>query len=163
MAEEMPERTSAKKITDPKELEENTLAAIKSFVCVDFWEGDPTTQIYADEFIHGLPFTPPDMPRFYNLREYDALNVWLQENTKTWDVYPGTILYETDSPGEYIIESGGSGITTWSGIEKGFYQNRHVSYLKVENGYAVRYDEYFDPLKKFNSINISIPSFPYLY
>lgn len=140
----------------------NAVAAVKSMVCVDFWE-EGCGEIYADDFVHGLPFTPPNMPRYYNLSEYDALNVWLQENTKTWDVYPGTVLYETDSEGEYIIESGGSGFTTWSGIEHGFYQNRHVSYLKVENGYAVRFDEYFNPLNKFNSINIRIPSFPYLY
>ena len=160
--ESVPERPEVPKLQG-EELQKNAIAAVKSMVCVDFWEDDGTSQTLANEFVHGLPFTPPDMPRYYNLREYDALNVWLQENTKNWVVYPGTVLYETDHEGEYIIESGGSGNESWSHCPDGFYQNRHVSYLKVENGYAVNYDEYFDPLKKFNSINISIPSFPYLF
>ncbi|MCC8152141.1 MAG: phenazine biosynthesis protein [Lachnospiraceae bacterium] len=150
-------------VLEGEALKKNTLAAVRSFVSVDFWEDDGTGQVYADNFVHQLPFTPRSMPRRYNLKEYDALNVWLQEHAKTWEVHPGTVLYETDSEGEYIIESGGCGKTTWSGIKNGFYQNRHVSYLKVENGYAVEFDEYFDPLKKFNSINQSIPSIPYLY
>ncbi len=161
-AETMPERAHAPVLTE-KEAEENALAAIASMVLVDFWEDDGTRTTLADDFVHRLPFTPEEMPKEYTLREYDALNVWLQKNTRTWDVYPGTILYETDHPGEFIIESGGSGIETWSGCPDGFYQNRHVSFLRIRNGYAVEFDEYFDPTKKFNSINISIPSFPYLF
>ena len=35
--------------------------------------------------------------------------------------------------------------------------------LKIENGYAKEFHEYFSTLNKFNSINVCIPTFPYLY
>ena len=146
---------------DPELLKKKTLMAVKSFVNVDFWE-EGSDSVYADNFVHGLPFTPDKMPRWYNRKEYDALNLWLQMHTHDWYVHPGTILYETDHEGEYIIESAGSGHMTWSG-GNGTYQNRHVSYLKIVNGYAVKFDEYFNTINKFNSINISVPSLPYLF
>ena len=32
-----------------------------------------------------------------------------------------------------------------------------------ENGFIIKYGEYLNPISKFNSINVSLPSFPWLY
>ena len=90
------------------------------------------------------------------------MNVWIGENCLEWDTYPNSVLYITDTPGTYIIESGGIGYMSWTGV-KGHYENREVSYLYIENGYAKEFHEYFNPANKFNSINSPLPTFPYLY
>ncbi len=135
-----------------------TKATLSKFVSVDFWDGN----INADDIVHELPFTPADMPRRYNAREYNALNMWIGENCLQWTTYPNTILYITDTPGIYIIESGGSGYMSWAGV-KGYYQNREMSYLYIEDGYAKEFHEYFNPANKMNSVNLPLPTFPYLY
>lgn len=146
---------------DPDALAANTLSALATFVNVEFaWSENP---VYSQDFVHELPFTPENMPRRYEGREYDALNAWLQEHTKTWIVHEGTVLYETDEPGEYIIESAGHGHMTWSHSGGATYQNRHVSWLKIVDGYATEYYEYFNAVNKYNSIGKSIPTIPYLF
>ncbi len=146
---------------DPEALEANAKRALDTFVNVEFWE-EEQYPVYSQNFAHELPFTPENMPRRYVGREYDALNEWLQEHTKTWIVHDGTVLYETDIEGEYVIESAGNGHMTWSNSGGATYQNRHISWLKIVDGYATDYYEYFNPVCKFNSIGVSIPTIPYL-
>jgi ketosteroid isomerase-like protein len=144
---------------DPEKLVEKTKATLARFVAVDFWDDE---QINANEIVHELPFAPPDMPKRYEANEYDALNVWISTNCLEWHTYAGNTLYETDEPGTYFIESGGAGFMSWAGV-KGHYQQRELSYLCIENGYAREFHEYFNPINKFNSINVSVPTFPYLF
>ena len=146
---------------DPKLMAENNQRAVATFVNVEFWE-ESQYPIYTQTFAHELPFTPYNMPRRYVGKEYDALNEYLQLHTHDWVVHEGTVLYETDEEGEYIIESAGHGFMTWSHSGGGVYQNRHVSWLKMVDGYATDYYEYFNPLNKFNSMGVSVPSIPYL-
>ena len=155
----MPIRDLVPDVTgDPEALAAQTKATLSKFVSVDFWEGE----INANDIVHELPFTPVNMPKRYNAREYDALNDWIGRNCLEWETYPGSILYETHVPGVYFIESGGVGYMSWTGVE-GVYQQRELSFLRIENGYAKEFHEYFNPLNKFNSINTPIPTFPYLY
>ncbi len=151
---------------DQEKLAVHAKGVVDTFVDVEFANvnfGDDDCPIYAQNFVHELPFTPENMPRRYEGREYDALNAWLGEHTKTWIVHEGTVLYTTDVEGEYIIESGGHGHMTWSHSGGHTYENRHVSWLRMVDGYAVDYYEYFNMVGKFNSIGVSIPTIPYLY
>lgn len=159
-AGDMPVKPPVRDVSgDPAALAAKTKATLSKFVAVDFWDDE---EINANDIVHELPFAPPDMPRRYEGRAYDALNAWISENCLAWTTYPGNTLYETDAPGVYFIESGGCGFMSWSGV-KGNYQQRELSFLRIENGYAREFHEYFNVTNKFNSINAPIPTFPYLY
>ena len=157
--ETIPERPPVPDCTYSAEaLEKQTKATLSKFVSVDFWDGE----INANDIVHELPFTPEGMPKRYNAREYDALNEWIGKNCLEWETYPGSKLYITDTEGVYIIESGGTGYMSWTGVE-GHYENREVSYLYIKDGYAKEFHEYFSPANKFNSVKLPLPTFPYLY
>lgn len=145
---------------DPEKLAQRTYATMKKFVAVDFW--DVEDQINHHDIVHELPFAPPDMLPRYDSRQYDQLNEWICNHAFDWITYPGSVLYETDEPGVYFIESGGVGEADWLG-KRGTYQQRELSFLRLEGGYAKEFHEYFNPLSKFNSGGVSVLTFPYLF
>lgn len=159
-AESMPDREPVPDLSGDEEAVCRQLKdTLSKFVAMDFWED---AEINANDIVHELPFAPDDMPKRYEGKAYDALNAWISGNCLEWKTYPGTILYVTDEEGVFFIESGGTGYMSWTGV-KGHYQQRELSFLRTEQGYVKEFHEYFNMTNKFNSINVSIPTFPYLY
>jgi hypothetical protein len=89
---------------------------------------------------------------------------WISRSTIRLIRYEDPIVYETDNPDIYFIELGTYGEMAWAGNDaQGGYRNRYVFYIEFENGWVKNHSECLNPINKFNSINISIPSFPYFY
>jgi len=109
-------------------------------------------------------FLPPEMKAAYFGDEKIAINIWTDRSVLSYKYIPGAVIYETDDPTVYFTETGGAGISEWQGNNiRGRYRNRYVMFDKFENGAMVRHHEYLNPINKFNSINVSIPTFPYYF
>jgi len=109
-------------------------------------------------------FLPPEMKAAYYGDEKIGIDIWTERSIISYKYQPGAVIYETDDPSVYFIECGGNGIAEWQGNNvRGAYRNRYVMFDKFENGALIKHHEYLNPLNKFNSINKSIPSFPYYF
>ena len=109
-------------------------------------------------------FLPPEMKAAYFGDEKIGIDIWTGRSVISYKYIDGATVYETDDPSDYFIETGGSGISEWQGNNiRGRYRNRYVMFDKFENGAMVKHHEYLNPINKFNSINKSIPTFPYYF
>lgn len=138
-------------------------ATLNFFINPSYWDPEVNC-VLADDFIHELVFAPKNMPRVYEGTEYDSINAWLGKNMGDGRVYDCKF-YNTDDPHVFIAEFNCYFDVTWGGaVEGGHYSNREISYIEInDQGLCSRLDEYFWTASKFNSIGVSIPSFPQLY
>lgn len=144
-----------------KRAEENVL----SFLTLDS-KAAAAKRVYSPDFHHAVWNAPPDMLEEYPPEDMPAFDAWVWGSiTGFWAGHPDMIPYATDDPHFYFLEAGGYGQTEWIGnYAKGSYGNRYIKYIEIDdNGLLARWDENLNPISKFNSINISLPSFPYLY
>lgn len=138
-------------------------ATLNFFINPSYWDPEVNC-VLADDFIHELVFAPRDMPRVYQGTEYDSINAWLGRHMGEGRVYDCKF-YNTHDPHVFIAEFNCYFDVTWGGAtEGGHYSNREISYIELNDaGLCARLDEYFCTTGKFNSIGVSIPSFPQLY
>jgi hypothetical protein len=109
-------------------------------------------------------FLPPEMKAAYSGDEKIGIDIWTTRSVISYKYLPDAVIYETDDPSIYFIECGGNGISEWQGNNvRGAYRNRYVMFDQFENGALIKHHEYLNPINKFNSINKSIPSFPYYF
>jgi|GEM_PF-1985151 len=109
-------------------------------------------------------FLPPEMKEAYYGDEAIGIDIWSTRSVISYKYFPDAVIYETDDPSIYFIECGGGGISEWQGNNvRGAYRNRYVMFCQFQNGALIRHHEYLNPVNKFNSINKSIPSFPYYF
>jgi ketosteroid isomerase-like protein len=109
-------------------------------------------------------FLPPEMKAAYYGDEKIGIDIWTTRSVISYKYMPDAVIYETDDPSIYFIECGGFGIAEWQGNNvRGLYRNRYVMFVQFENGALIKHHEYLNPINKFNSINKSIPSFPYYF
>jgi hypothetical protein len=109
-------------------------------------------------------FLPPEMKAAYYGDEKIGIDIWTSRSVISYKYLPDAVVYQTDDPSIYFIECGGDGIAEWQGNNvRGRYRNRYVMFDQYENGALIKHHEYLNPINKFNSINKSIPSFPYYF
>lgn len=116
-------------------------------------------------FLRYVWFVPPEMKDYYSAEEEPFMSLWSNLSTESFRFLPGAIVYETEDPNEAFFEASAYGMYHWEGNHSyGGYMNRYLMHITMnEQGLCNRYDEYLNPINKMNSINQSIPSFPWLY
>jgi hypothetical protein len=109
-------------------------------------------------------FLPPEMKETYFGDEKIGIDIWSRRSIISARFLPDAVIYETDVPNTYFVECGFEGVTEWLGNNvRGAYRNRYVMFHIYENGAMKAHHEYLNPINKFNSINKSLPSFPYYF
>lgn len=108
---------------------------------------------------------PPVMKEHIEGEEVDQMEAWTWASMHSWKLMEDAVVYPTEDPKCLFFETGGYGDVSWMGNHShGGYHNRYLKYMEMdENGFIVKYGEYVNPINKFNSINKSIPTFPWLY
>jgi ketosteroid isomerase-like protein len=125
---------------------------------------EPQMETLTDDCEWRVWFLPPEMKAAYFGDEKIGIDIWTDRSVIAYKYIPGAVVYETDDPTVYFTETGGTGISEWQGNNvRGRYRNRYVMFDKMENGALKRHHEYLNPINKFNSINKSIPTFPYYF
>ncbi len=110
---------------------------------------------------------PANMKEDVTPEEREYFDLWLAVGeTKPWTWMPGAVVYETDDPYASFSEPCGYGGYNWPGNEEFgmFYANKYICYIELDDkGFCKRYWEFLNPIAKMNSVNKSLPSFPWLF
>lgn len=116
-------------------------------------------------FLRYVWFVPPEMKDHYSDEEAPFMELWSSLSCDGFQFLPGAVVYETEDPNECFFEPSATAVYHWEGNHShGGYMNRYLCHIEMnEQGFCTRYDEYLNPINKMNSINKSIPSFPWLY
>lgn len=129
------------------------------------------------EYSQGVWFIPDEMNRIIpqrTLQRSDGKDIpeQMKDRVAGWTkasspwMYRDTRnrIYKTDNDKVYFCEMNGYGPGRWrgNGIDNGHYHQAYLIVIKFDDAgrLAVR-DEVLNPISKFNSINVSLPSFPY--
>lgn len=109
-------------------------------------------------------FAPPGMDEDCTPHRQPGHLDWLAksevESGYSSDLFP---VYATADPDVYFDETSYHGLMHWPGNPQGRYRNTYVDRIVFDHGYIKEFSEFLNPINKFNSINVSIPSFPYYF
>ena len=72
-------------------------------------------------------------------------------------------VYGTADPDVYFDETCYHGLMHWPGAAQGHYRNVYVDRIVFDHGYMKEFSEMLNPIYKFNSINVELPTFPYYF
>jgi len=123
-------------------------------------EGDEP--VYAYDVVETCPYAPLTMPKDFTDEAFDAQTAWMLRDVVEWNANPRPKVFMTPDPDIFIVETCGYGSTNWSKTP-GRYTNREIMLIELETGKVKRFRVYFNPINKFSSINMSLPSFPYFF
>lgn len=147
-----------------EDIEARISANIRAFMASNSADNHMTFESPAN-YDRSVYWVPPIMKEHVEGDEIDQMEAWTWASIKQWQLMDDAVIYETDDRRCYFFETGGYGRAGWLGNNsEGGYQNRYIKYMELDDmGFIIKYDEYLNPICKLNSINKSIPSFPYLY
>lgn len=141
--------------------QENLKRAVANFADpINGHDEDPES-IYACDMVEVTPFAPKDMVERWEGTAFDIQTEWMFRTVPEWNVIDHSPFYQAVDPNVIVVESYGYGRTTWSNKE-GHYTQRELQIVHLDDqGKIDHFRVYFNPVCKFNSMNQSIPSFPY--
>ena len=142
-------------------VEENIRRAVNNFANpISGLDEDPES-IYAANMIEVTPFAPMDMAETWEGEAFDVQCEWMFRTVEEWNTDEKVPLYRCTDPHIIIVESCGYGKTSWSNCN-GHYTQRELQIVHLNDaGKIDHFRVYFNCLNKFNSMNQSIPAFPY--
>jgi len=111
-------------------------------------------------------FLPPEMCETYPPEMMERVEAWTVMSCKKIDFDEAGRYWATDDPSVYFAEYMCWGDVDWIGNNApgGHYRNRYFYVLRFdEAGRIACCEEVLNPINKFNSIGVSIPSFPYYF
>jgi ketosteroid isomerase-like protein len=118
--------------------------------------------VYAYDVVETCPYAPLTMPGDFSGEAFDIQTAWMLRDVVEWNANPRPKVFVTPDPDIFIVETYGYGLTNWSKTT-GRYTNREVMLIELEAGKVKRFRVYFNPVNKFSSLNVSLPSFPYFF
>jgi ketosteroid isomerase-like protein len=118
-----------------------------------------------EDCAHQVYFLPPEMKDAYYGEELELIEAWSGASCQKLVFDTGGVCHATDDPNVYFCEFSCFGDTDWIGNNApGKYRNNYFYILRFADDGRLRcVEEYLNPINKFNSINVSIPSFPYYF
>lgn len=140
---------------------ENLKRAVANFADpINGHDEDPES-IYAHDMVEVTPYVPMDMLERWEGTDFDIQSEWMFRTVPEWNVTDQIPFYQSVDPSIIIVESYGYGRTTWSN-KCGHYTQRELQIVHLDDaGKIDHFRVYFNPLNKFNSMNQSVPTFPY--
>lgn len=111
-----------------------------------------------------LYFAPPEMDEDCTPHRQPGHLDWLMkceiDSSYSSNEFP---VYATGDPDVYFDETCFNGQMHWLGGPPGYYRNVYVDRIVFDHGYIKEFSEALNPINKFNSLNVSLPSFPYFF
>lgn len=120
---------------------------------------------YAPNYESKVWFLPPEMQESYPPEMMDRVEAWTSLSCPKIDFDTAGRYWATDDPHVYFCEYMCWGRVDWLGNNApGHYRNRYFYVLRFDDlGRIACCEEVLNPINKFNSIGVSIPSFPYYF
>lgn len=111
-------------------------------------------------------FLPPEMQESYPPEMMERVEAWTSISCPKIDFDESGRYWATDDPHVYFAEYMCWGEVDWVGNNApgAHYRNRYFYVLRFDDaGRIACCEEVLNPINKFNSIGVSIPSFPYYF
>ena len=140
--------------------------SLSAFMSGDYWQAVSTLASYQPGFESRVWFLPPEMKESYPPELMDRVEVWSVLSCPVIEFDRQGRVWETDDPHVYFGEYRCCGITDWLGnnTPNSRYRNRYFYLLHFNDlGQITRCEEILNPVNKYNSINVSLPTFPYYF
>ncbi len=160
-----PEQEEAPLDTSYEAVKQRIQNNLESFTNPDFWTGD-SLACYAPDCASTVWFLPPEMKESYPAEMMPRVQAWSCLSSTRFGFGEGGRYWETDDPHVYFCEYMGTGPVEWIGnnAPNAYYRNRYFYVLRFDDlGRITDCEEVMNPINKFNSIGVSIPSFPYYF
>lgn len=152
--------------TSPEAIKERIQKNLDAFRCGDYFWALENMATFVPNHDAKVWFLPPEMKESYPQEMMERVEAWTVMSCPQISFDEAGRYWETDDPRVYFCEYMCWGITDWIGNDApgAHYRNRYF--------YVIRFDEYgriacceevLNPINKFNSIGVSIPSFPYYF
>lgn len=159
-AEEAPEAAPGR----PVDLRQRILGNLDAFRSPDYWASVSHLATYSPHLKAYVWFLPPEMGQAdYSQAEMPRVDCWSVLSCPDIDFDSSGTTWMADDASVYFGEYTCNGRTRWlgNGVE-GCYRNHYFYILRMdEEGRIAVSEEFLNPINKFNSINVSLPSFPY--
>ena len=150
----------------PAAVAKRTLDNLEALCRPDYWDAENTMTSYSPDCESVVWFLPPEMKESYPPELMDRVNAWSELSCPNIDFDEDGRYWATDDPHVYFCEYMCSGLVDWIGNNApgGHYRNRYFYILRFDDlGRVKRSEEILNPINKFNSIGVSLPTFPYYF
>lgn len=161
-----PEDAGAEELDmSPEAIEKRRYNNLYSFTAGDYLEEMPKLQTVAPDAGNRVIFLPPEMEPYYPPEMIPRVEMWTHLSCPSLTFYHEGAWYPTEDPNLFFAEYACYGDTEWLGNGvSGHYQNSYFYLIRLDDAGRMAYwEEYLNSINKFNSINVSIPSFPYYF
>ncbi len=152
--------------TDPDSVNTRIANNLAAFMNGDYWKSVATIATYQPGYDSKVWFLPPEMRESYPEEDMERVEMWSLLSCPYIEFDRRGRVWETDDPHVYFGEYRCIGITDWIGNNKpnSRYRNRYFYILHMNDaGEISGCEEILNPINKYNSINVSVPSFPYYF
>lgn len=138
---------------------------LDAFRCGDYFYALEHIATFAPNHDSKVWFLPPEMKESYPPEMMERVEAWTSVSCPKIDFDPAGEYWATDDPHVYFCEYMCWGDVDWVGNNTpGHYRNRYFYILRFDDlGRIACCEEVLNPINKFNSIGVSIPSFPYYF
>ena len=165
-AEAPAHNTNAELSGDPEAVKARIEANLNAFKMANYWEVMGSQTAFAPDYTSAVWFLPPEMAEEYPEELMPRVEGWSVLSCPIIDFDSRGVYHATDDPGVYFCEYMCTGKTDWIGnnAPNARYRNRYWYILRFDElGRITRCEEILNPINKFNSIGVSIPTFPYYF
>jgi ketosteroid isomerase-like protein len=163
-----PEEGAAEKPLDlsPEAIQKRIQDNLDAFRCGDYFDALTNKATFAPNHESHVWFLPPEMKEEYPPEMMERVEAWTSVSCPKIDFDESGVYFPTDDPQVYFCEYMCWGDVDWVGNNApgGHYRNRYFYILRFDEAGRIRdCEEVLNPINKFNSIGVSIPSFPYYF
>ena len=151
---------------DPEKVADRILKGLELFTKPDYFTATADFSGYAKDCESVVWFLPPEMRETYTPTEMPYVEAWTLASCHSLNFSPNGRWWKTDEPGLYFAEYMCEGLVDWIGnnTSGAHYRNRYFYLIRFNQyGQIIRTEEVLNPINKFNSIGVSLPTFPYYY
>lgn len=138
---------------------------LDAFRCGDYFDALEHMATFAPGYDSKVWFLPPEMEMSYPAEMMQRVEAWTAISCPKIDFDSAGRVWATDDPHIYFCEYMCWGDVDWVGNNApGHYRNRYFYVLRFDDaGRIACCEEVLNPVNKFNSIGVSIPTFPYYF
>lgn len=149
--------------TNPEAVRARRQRNLDAFRSGDYFKALAEMASYAPDYESKVWFLPPEMKAEYSPELMPRVHAWTSLSCPWIDFDRRGRAYATDDPNVWFCEYMCYGETDWIGNNcRGMYRNRYFYRIEMDDaGYMKKCEEFLNPINKYNSINVSLPSFPY--
>lgn len=150
----------------PQAVRQRIRSNLEAFCRPGYWDAVSTLAAFAPGYDSKVWFLPPEMQEAYPPELMERVEAWSALSCPDIDFDEAGRYWATDDPQVYFCEYMCAGIVDWIGNQTpgAHYRNRYFYVLRFDELGRIRgCEEVLNPINKFNSIGVSIPTFPYYF